>query len=82
MRKDEVRMLGYRRGVRKAIAVRGEAAAASSLMSGRQTACVANDWLKLWPMLRTAANMTANKGTVECGRIPAVSQLSPKISQT
>lgn len=44
--------------------------------------CDANDWLKLLPLLRTAANMTANKGTVERCRIPAVAQLSPKISQT
>lgn len=51
-------------------------------VSGRQIACDANDWLKLLPLLRTAANMTANKGTVECCRIPAVAQLSPKISQT
>lgn len=51
-------------------------------MSGRQIAWDANDWLKLLPLLRTAANMTANKGTVERCRIPAVAQLSPKISQT
>lgn len=41
-------------------------------MSQRQIACDANDWLKLLPLLRTAANMTANKGTVECCHIPAV----------
>lgn len=41
-------------------------------VSQRQIACDANDWLKLLPLLRTAADMTANKGTVECCRIPAV----------
>lgn len=51
-------------------------------VSQRQIACDANDWLKLLPLLRAAANMTANKGTVECCRIPAVAQLSPKISRT
>lgn len=50
--------------------------------SGRQMACDANDWLKLLPPLWTAANMTPNKGTVECCRIPAVAQLSTEISQT
>lgn len=51
-------------------------------VSGRQIAHVANDWLKLLLLLREAANMTANKGAVERRRIPAVAQLSPKISQT
>lgn len=51
-------------------------------VSGRQIPCDANDWLKLLPLLRTDANMTANKGATERCRIPAVTQLSPKISQT
>lgn len=61
---------------------RGRGNSSLTLVSGRQIACDANDWLKLLPLLRTAANMTANKGTVERCRIPAVAQLSPKISQT
>lgn len=51
-------------------------------VTGRQIACDANDRLKLLPPLRTAANVTANKGTVERRHIPAVAQLSPKMSQT
>lgn len=70
-------------GVRKRAAVRGSSGRGSSSLipSGRQIACVANDWLKLLLLLRTAANMTANKGIVERCRIPAVAQLSPEISQ-
>lgn len=84
------RMFGDRRKwwervvLRKA-AVKGSRGKGNSSLipvSGRQIACDANDWLKLLPPLRTAANMTANKGAVERCRIPAVAQLSPKISQT
>lgn len=70
---------------RKEAAVRGGRGKGNSRLipvSGRQIACDANDWLKLLPLLRTAANMTANKGGMERCRIPAVAQLSPKISQT
>lgn len=73
------------RGVRRKAAEgggRGRGNGSLIPVSGRQTACDANDWLKLLPPLRTAANMTANKGAVERRRIPAVAQLSPKISQT
>lgn len=52
------------------------------LTSARQMARVANERLKLLLPLRDAANTTANKGGVRHRRIPAVAQLSPKISQT
>jgi len=62
----------------------GKGSSINSLIpvSGRQIVCDANDRLKLLPLLRTTANMTAYKGTVERCRIPAVAQLSTKISQT
>lgn len=50
--------------------------------SARQMAHVANERLKLLLLLREVANTTANKGGVRHRRIPAVAQLSPKISQT
>lgn len=50
--------------------------------SARQMARVANERLKLLLPLREASNMTANKGGACHRRIPAVAQLSPKISQT
>lgn len=66
----------------KSAVSRGKGKGSLIHVSGRQIACDAKDWLKLMPLLRTAANMTANKGTMERCRIPAVAQLSPKISQT
>lgn len=70
-------------GLKKGAAGRGSSGSSRLIpVSGRQIAHVANDWLKLLPLLRTAANMTAYKGSVQCCRIPAVAQLSPKISQT
>lgn len=49
----------------KKVAVRGGSTSRFIRVSRRQIVFDAKDWLKLLPLLRTATNMTANKGIME-----------------